>query len=276
MRAGSQKRVCGACRWLFGAVGMSCFLPAMPTVAQISVGLKLENVSLMVNEPSSITIVIQNNSETPLVFNKTYNNAELQVCVLRESSSVSPGYVTLNRDFVVMPDDSITELVELTSLTDIHAPGNYRVKVRVRYDGDLYEARPRAFDVVHGIELGSRTRSLSGYRDIQLTYSLRYCSRDRAEYAFLVVEDVDRGASYGTFKLGPSLRVNPPAMQFDDQGRFAVVHQSGRNRFTRSVIEVNRDGASFVEQTHHLPSGKPYPNEAPRSLRLNKTLPKER
>jgi hypothetical protein len=253
----NQNRLSRAHGWY--AVGVGLLLSAYTSVAQVSVGIKLDQLTLMVNEASTISIVIRNESETPLVFNKKYHNAEIQVSVQRDRASMASGFVSLKRDFVVMPDEFTTELVELTSLADISAAGIYRVSARVRYDGKLHNARPKSFDVAHGIELASRNRSLSGYKDVQLTYSLRYCARKSAEYAFLVVEDLDRKISYGTFQLGPSLRVNPPAMKFDDLGRMVVVHQSGRNRFTRSVVKANRDGAVFVGQTHHLPNGKSYP-----------------
>ena len=167
-----------------------------------------------------------------------------------------------------MPDDSITELVELTSLSNIQAAGNYQVLARVRYNGRFFTARPKGFDVAHGIEIMSLERALRGYEDIRLTYSLRYASRSSSEQAFLMVEDRGNEVSYGTFQLGPSLRVSAPIMRFDDEGRVVIVHQSGRNRYTRSVVLASPEGASLVSQSHFLPDGKPYPQSgqnAPRA-----------
>lgn len=213
----------------------------------------------MENEPVLLTVVVVNEAEAPFVFNKIYNNAEMQVSVTRTVSGAAPVFETVEREFVIMPGDRSTNLVELTSIHDIRSPGSYRVQARVKYEDRAYTSQALAFDVVRGIEIASKVRALSGYPRMRLTYSLRYCSREGSEYAFLVIEDTERAVSYGTFLLGPIVRVGAPAMQFDDKGRIVVAHQSGRNRFTRSILSTGPDGAMFESQTHHLPSGAPYP-----------------
>jgi hypothetical protein len=234
---------------------------ALGARAQVQVGLSLEDRLVMENEAAVVKVLVQNDSDTPLVFNKVYHNAELFLAVYRASSRNEPEYQVLDRELVIMPDDAITELVELTSLINMRQPGAYMVRARVRYDGRIFASRPQAFDVIHGIEIASRQRLLTGYRSQHVRYSLRYSSRGSSEYAFLVATDPDRDVSFGTFKLGPIVRVSPPAMRFDAKGRLIVAHQSGRNRFTRSVISVTRDGAVLEAQTHHLPDGKPYPEK---------------
>ncbi len=231
--------------------------------AQIRIGVELEHRTMMVNEAAVVTIVMQNDAEAPLVFNRIYSNAELEVSVVRTQAAGEPIFELLNREFVIMPGDCYTNLVELTSLRDMRTPGTYKVQARVRYNEHIHTSQAQAFDVVQGIELASRTRPLSGYRDVQLSYSLRYCSRDASESAFLLIEDPERGISYGTFMLGPIVRVGPPAMRFDSKGRIVVAHQSGRERFTRSVIQADRDGASLVSQTHHRLDGSPYLRRPP-------------
>ncbi len=238
-------------------VGVAFFLFSLPAIGQVRVGLQVEHRVVMEGEPMVATIMLQNDSETPLVFNKIYHNATLEVNIRRGRVSGEPIFKTLDRNFVVMPDDSSKELVELTSLSNMQQPGSYQVWAQVRYDGNVYASRPQAFDVVHGIELASRQRHLPGYSDIRLTYSLRYCVRSGSEYAFLVVTDMQHKVSYGTFRLGTLVRVGAPAMDFDESGRMVVAHQSGRHRFTRSVISVHRDGAVFEDQTHHFPDGTP-------------------
>jgi hypothetical protein len=244
-----------ACRVHVERALLVLMLSASSSLADVRIGLKLEHRVVMEGEPTVATIVVQNDSDTPLVFNQVYNNANLEVSIRRDQDSKEPVFKSLKRDFVIMPDDSNTELVELTSVGDIRGPGSYQIWVQVRHDGQVYTSRPQAFDVVHGIELDSRRRQLRGYRDARLTYSLRYFSRGGTEYAFLVVKDVVRDVSYGSFRLGTIVRIGEPAMSFDDKGRIVVAHQSGRNRYTRSVISVHRDGAVFEEQTHHLPDG---------------------
>ena len=242
-----------------GVVGglFALLLCVSPAVGQIRVGIKMDHRVVMEGEPTVVTISVQNDSETPLVFNKVYHNAELQVSLRHGRSAGEPVYKSLARDFVIMPDDRGDNLVELTSLKDMRLPGSYSVWAQVLYNGRVFASRPYGFDVVHGIELITVQRHLRGYESIRLTYSLRYFARDGAEYAFLVVKDSVRNILYGTFRLGALVRVGEPAMSFDAKGRLVVVHQSGRNRFTRSVIATDRNGARVEAQTHHLRNGTP-------------------
>ncbi len=232
--------------------------------AQVEVGLSLESRSFMKGESVALKVVVRNESDTPLVFNEVYRNAEMFVAVYRTPLRSDPTFQALDREFVIMPEDDAEELVELTSLGNLYEAGGYAVQVQVRYDGNRYTSRPLAFDIVQGIELASLRRSLSGYAGRKIYYSLRYCSRDGSEYAFLVVSDPDKGITYGTLKLGPIVRIHPPAMKFDADGSLVVVHQSGRERFSRSVIRADFDGCVLESQSHLLEDGTPFPRETVR------------
>ena len=246
-------------------------VPALITVwlaagngrAQLQVRLELEHRSFMVGEPFMARVLVENQGSTPVVLGDAYHNAELFIELVPRGSGPLPEAQRrqVRRDRVIMMGERDTELVEVTSLFEGHAPGTYLLRALMRYEDRLYQSNAIAFDRVRGIEMQSVRRALPGYHDIVLLYSLRYTRRDAGEVAFLVIEDSATGDNYGTFTLGPSVRVNPPAISFDSQGRAVVVHQSGRNRFTRSVVSADRDGAAFVAQTHHLPDGKPYPGQ---------------
>lgn len=240
-------------RWgmQFVWLGLSMAVTAPSAMGQVLVGLDLEHRTIMESEPAVIKVVVQNDAATPLVFNEIYNNAELRLSIHRVRGGGEPIYKMLKRNFVIMPGDRNIELVEMTSCWDIKMPATYQVRAQVRHEGQVYTSRPQAFDVVHGIELKRINRPLEGAPGSMLTYSLRYCTREGMEFVFVVVTDDERDMSYGTFKLGPIVRASAPAMRFDNQGRLLVAHQSGRYRFTRSVIVAHEDGAVFAEQTHH-------------------------
>lgn len=246
-----------ACVLLSGLAWLAC----ADASAQIRLGITLEHRSYMVGEVCAAKIVIQNQINTPLVFADVYHNAELFVELVSDGSIDLPEAArrSVSRDLVIMPGGEATELVEISSLFDLKKPGGYRLRAMLRYEDSLFRSNPIAFDLVTGVEILSVKRSLSGYYDIELDYSLRYWRRSDSVHAFLVVRDSSSGSIYGTFFLGPILPVNAPAIRFDEKGRAVVVHQSGRNRYTRSVIDVDRNGASFVAQTQHLPDGRPYP-----------------
>lgn len=262
-RPAAARRAAGASRRAALAI---LLLGTGPLHAQIQVGVELEHQAYLTGEPFTVRVRIENQLTVPMVFDSEYHNAELLTELIRsKSGSVPEGErKPVSRDLVIMPGQRAQELVEITSLFPLRDPGGYKVRAAVRYDGRLYLSRQVEFDLVRGVELLDVRRGMPGYHETELVYSLRYWKRGGGEHAFFVIADADTGVIYGTFLLGPVVRVNPPAIRFDEQGRAVVVHQSGRDRFTRSVFEVNRNGATMTGQTHHLADGRQYPSRAAR------------
>jgi hypothetical protein len=234
---------------------------AVTASAQLEISVVLEHNSFILGEAFTARVRVRNELDVPLVLDDDYPNAELFVELVREKSSgiSESDRQPVRRQTVIMPGTDKLELVEITSLFNLARLGGYRLRVGVQHDGHVYRSAPTGFDLVEGIEMLTVRRGLRGYRDVDLTYSLRYWRRSGGEHAFFVIKDNASGAVYGTFRLGPVVRVNPPAIRFDKDGRAIVVHQSGRNRFTRSVIDVDSAGARMEGQTHHLEDGSPYP-----------------
>ncbi len=235
---------------------------AVPSVwSQIQVSITLDHPAFLTGEPFTGRVRIENRLSVPMVMDKDYHNTELIIELIRrsEGTAVESSRRLVSRDTVIMPDQQAVEIVEITSLFDIREKGGYQVRAIIRYDGNLYLSQPLAFDIVRGLEILSSRRGLAGYNGIELIYSLRYWKRRQGELAFMVIEDAGNGSVYGTFVLGPLLRIIRPAIHFDAQGRAIVVHQSGRDRLTRSVFTVDSHGAAMVDRTHHFPDGRPYP-----------------
>ncbi len=237
---------------LFGFMSLTAW-------GQIDVKVECDNYKYMVGEAIMVKVDIGNETGMPLVFNPSYHTAELEMLVsLDRSSARVPNIVKLDREFVIMPGESVSELVDINSLLGLHYEGAYQIKARIRHDGLLFTSKGKGFDVIRGVELKYLKRSLNGYSRKVLTYSLRYMTRNKGEYVFLVVTNENTGTFYGTVRLGPIVRMMDPTIKFDEEGRMIVVHQSGRKRFTRSVIEVRRDGCEFIKQTHHKRDGSKF------------------
>jgi hypothetical protein len=254
----------GTLHGMAGILAILVLMAVRPVCAQIQLAVSLEHPAYLTGEAFAARVRIENQLNVPMVFDDEYHNAELLVELIGTRSGMAPESERrgVSRDTVVMPAQKCLELVEITSLFQLREPGGYRLRAGIRYDGRLYLSQPVAFDLVRGVEILSLNRVLSGYNETDLHYSLRFWKRSGSEHAFFVVEDTESGVIYGTFFLGPIVRVNPPVIRFDEQGRAVVVHQSGRNRFTRSVIEVDRNGAELTAQTHHLADGSDYPIKA--------------
>ena len=224
--------------------------------AQILVGVKCGNIKYMVGVNIPLKITVINNTGEPLVFSKDYNNATLTLELEHDANASGiADKKQIKRDIVILTGDTMDTVLDVREMMSLINPGAYQVKASVDYSGKVYTSRAYGFDIVQGIELLSRKRMLPGYSDIVLTHRLKYLGREGKEDAFFIIKDDDRDIIYGTFNLGPIVRIVPPVMKFDGNGRVIVVHQSGHSRFTRSVIKVTVNGAKFEKQTYHRPNG---------------------
>lgn len=224
--------------------------------AQLEVGIKCDANKYIMGEKIVMKMMIRNSTDEPLVFNDVYHNATLELGIIfgRQLDGI-PVRKKLKHDFVVMSGDTITEYISMNELYKFQCQGCYQVSITVHYNGRTYTSAPFGFDVVDGIEILSRKKLLKNHPDIVLTYSLRYLDRNSRETAFIVITDKEHQVLYGTFRLGPILRVHKPVLSFNDDGKLVCVHQSGANRFTRSVISVSANSAKFERQTQHRANG---------------------
>lgn len=241
-----------------GLVGLVVLL-GQGAQAQIRVGAQLERRSFVVGESITVRTTMENQFSVPLVLGKEDGNTEM---LLEISSSRSSGPPERNRrlvkrDLVIMPREKARGVIEATTLFSYLEPGSYRIRLVLRHEGSTYSSQPYDFDVVNGMEMTSLWHIMSGYDDVEMRYSVRYANREGREEAFFVIERPSTATWFGTHGLGPILRVYRPLIRMVDDGNVVVVHQSGRNRFTRSTFSVDRNGSRFVEQRHFRPNGEP-------------------
>ncbi len=238
--------------------GMLFFLQA-GAMGQVRLGVTVPRRSFVLGEPIMATLTLQNQSMRPLVVDRDHYNAELFVEVSGGSLGRrnAPVRRRVYRDFVIMPNASIRDVVEITSLYEYLGPGNYQLNVVMHYEDRSFYSEPFAFDIVSGLEMRSFRQMLPDYSDIELIYSFRYATREGREEAFMVIQSADGRSLYGTFSLGPLLRLYRPVIRARDDGSVVVVHQSGHNRFSRSIFMVERTGAMLIEQRHFRPDGTP-------------------
>jgi|GEM_PF-2097318 len=158
----------------------------------------------------------------------------------------------------IKPDGSEDVMVDLTRWYELHQEGRYLVSAVVIWNGKRYTSERIMFEVVRGLEVAQDTRSIRGYPDRQRTYSLRYWTREKREYLFLVVEEDMGRVSYGTFMLGPLIRYYKPGLKVERNGDVLVYHQSGPNRYTKSVFKAGPHSVEFIDQNYFDEEGQPY------------------
>lgn len=230
---------------------------------QVRLGVSLPMRTYMIGESIAADVILENQGTVPLVFGQEHQTAELLVELRSKAGnqrSWQPAAKKIRREVVLMPGSTIRDVVELTSLYDYLAPGSHQVSIVVDYAGSRFSSKSFGFDVIRGMEMASYQTVLPGYQDMRVVYSLRYASREGREVAFMVIESEDGRRLYGSFMLGTVVRLFKPVIQAS-RGNVVAVHQSGRNRFTRSVFNVDRTGAEFVAQKHYRADGRLIPED---------------
>jgi hypothetical protein len=157
----------------------------------------------------------------------------------------------------VLPGDRREAQVDLTQWFDLTVMGTYLLTAVVEYGGQKFTSETARFEVENGLPIGSLKQTFSGGTPDRL-FGLRYMSRDGFERLFLRVDEIDTGVNFGTFELGPLVRVRRPQISMETAGLVVVSHQSASDRFTRSTFKADSKGVSFVDQTYWHEDGRPY------------------
>ena len=238
---------------------------ALPTAhAQVRVKLEPEHNAFIVNEAVILKLTVINDTDIPLVFSETYSNSSMRLRIRRSKANPALGdFCPFTRELVIMPGKERTELIEAGEIYDFKRVGTYRMVAEVVYGDVRFSSREKLVDIVTGVEIASISRPLPGYVDTALTYSLRYWMRNHTEYLFLCAEDRMRKVWYGTFQLGPIVRFRDPEFEFESNHVLNILHQSGRERLSKSTLHISENGINFAQQTHWMPDGRPYPKRGP-------------
>jgi len=228
--------------------------------AGLDVTLDLEHETCLQYEAVVAIVTVHNDTDSSLVIHKKSASRLFFVIERKRDELVS----MINdeppvRRLAVDPDETGRVLVDISRLYDVAATGRYFVRAVITRNGQRSESGRKVLKVVQGLELASVTKSVPGYADLDRTYKLRYWVRKDYEHLFLCVDEKESRLNYGVFELGRLVRVTEPLLEVDRKGNVIVVHQNGKDSHTRSVFKSERNGVTFVDQTYHLPDGKPYP-----------------
>ena len=241
------------------AAGLAVFCAARAQ-AQVQVGLHMKHRTFVQFEPVVAFVTVRNDSDKVFVIDtERMVKAGLRFVVENGRRDTMPrgDDRPLVTKLELYPEESRRIMRDVSRWYNMTVMGPYFVSAVVDWNGRTYRSPKVAIDVVRGLEITSTRKSLYGYPDEARIYSLCYPARERQETLFLRVDDERTGYTLGVFQLGPVIRVYQPSVAVDRLGSVTVLHQSSRNRFTRSVFESSRDGISFVDQTYQTLKPKP-------------------
>jgi hypothetical protein len=245
-------------RMLLGA----CVLAPWSVQAQIRLELKLEHERFLQFEPVNAVATIENGTDKPVAIAGGSEDAKARLWFLVEKRPDT--LVRRLREGAIAGQLRIDAagksevMVCLSTWYDLMEEGGYAVTAMLDWGGETVSSRRIRFEVESGLGLGSVAKPAPSAPGESRVYSLRYMARERHERLFLRVDEPDRGLNYGSFELGPLIRVFKPRIQVDQAGTVAIEHQSGSDCFTRSVFKSQSDKVVFVDQKYYRSNGQPY------------------
>jgi uncharacterized protein (DUF1684 family) len=249
--------------WMAPAIAASLVLATAAT-GQLSVGLTAENAAILQYEPLRVTISLQNNTGVRVVLDDAgQGSARLRFNIQREDER----FVLRNnqRPWMTMqeikPGERRDVTIDLLRWFDVATASSYTISADVEWKGVKFSSAPVNVEVVTGMPISTTEAGLVGDENRIRTYGLKYWNRGGREHLFLVVEEPASGMNYGVYDLGMLIRVYQPKVVIDVNGRVKITHQSGPRRYTRTGFDSLNDEVRFVDQTHHLENGDPYPSE---------------
>lgn len=229
---------------------------------QLELSLKAEHSALLQFEAMNLFLTVVNDWPHPFVVDAETESSDgvVDVDVIREDGKAvqrvrETPVVPLLR---VAPEEKRELAIDVSRWFDVAGMGRYLVKARATRGRLEFESNMIMVEVVRGIELESRTRSLPGAEQELRTFSLRYWTRGKTERLFFRVDDPQNRENYGVFELGRLVRVFKPVLQVRHDGTVRILHQSGVDLYTRSVFNVLSDRVRFIDQTYHRDNGEPY------------------
>lgn len=244
-----------ACMLVFLAV-------VRPSVAQIRIGLKLENETVLQYEQVKAFVSIYNDSKQALVIDKEYGDFTL-VPLLLNSHNEPESIIskkTICSKLRIRAGQKEVLMVVMSDLYDFSRMGRYSLEIQGIWKGAKFKSNVIYINVVGGFELTSIDKSLSGYTDKIRHYGLRYWQRGDFEHLFLRVDEHASRMSYGVYDLGKVIRFFKPILKVDGDDNIKIIHQLGRDCYKKTMFISTPTGVTFIDQSYHLKNGDPYPH----------------
>ncbi len=233
-----------------------------PVEAQIRIGLKVENKTVLQYEEIRAFITIYNDSQQTIFINEEYGDFTVTASLLdsRDEPKAVIRKSPLCKNLRIKPGEREVVMVNINRWFDFSKLQRYKLSIDGGWRGVVFTSNAVDIDVVGGFEIKSLDKNIAGYVDKVRTYSLRYWKRGESEHLFLRIDENASHVNYGVYDLGKIIRVFDPILQVDAMDTVKVIQQIGRDCYKKTLFVSTPSIVSFVDQSYHLRSGAPYPN----------------
>ncbi len=223
--------------------------------AQIGVSLRLAKRDYLSGEPVIADVTVTNHSGRPIEFQGFLGKPWLDfVLTNQRGEPVATTGAGIFGKWTLPAGQASTRGVSLTSMFQLHTPGNYQVSATVRLpglEGPVTVSNRVFFNVAPGRPFWSQKVGAGRGGKVREYRVLNFSGGAKSELYAQVVDD-RTGLPFTTFSLGEILLVRKPSVTVDGSQRLHVLHLVNPSHWVHTVI--NTDG-KIVSRTFHRRTG---------------------
>lgn len=234
---------------------LSLALAAAATTAgaqSLMLRASLDFESYVLNESVPLTVSVENRGASPFICDDygDYRDNSFTIVLRHESD----GYQEASRQGMpfgaVMIPAGQTQAVTcmLNDWFPLLRQGKYMVQVFVRRGPETVSSSMISFSIVRGLEIETKTHMIPDSDTRARRYTLLYWPRKQREDLFLRVEEEPGDKVVALFCFGAVVRYVQPSISFGSGGEVRVLHQIGRDRFVRTILQSDAKTLEVVEQ----------------------------
>ncbi len=223
---------------LLGICGISAALFAAPPLSEITVDLKLDQITYVVGERVRGVVDVRNMSPDKVSVGYLNSEDRFIIEVFRSAGGEQLARLTktpITAGFRVDSNEGQKLEVFLGDHFDLSEERRYLARPVLIHSGVRYEGQLRAFDIVPGMFLSRALQIFSNEQNLNRQFELVRWTRGDTEHLFLKSQDT--GASerhWTTFDLGAVMKITKPTVSIMSDGKVVVFHRLDPDYFVRS------------------------------------------
>ncbi len=223
---------------LLAICGISAALFAAPPLSEITVDLKLDQITYVVGERVRGVVDVRNMSPDKVSVGYLNSEDRFIIEVFRSAGGEQLARLTktpITAGFRVDSNEGQKLEVFLGDHFDLSEERRYLARPVLIHSGVRYEGQLRAFDIVPGMFLSRALQIFSNEQNLNRQFELVRWTRGDTEHLFLKSQDT--GASerhWTTFDLGAVMKITKPTVSIMSDGKVVVFHRLDPDYFVRS------------------------------------------
>lgn len=213
-------------------------LAALPSFAQLSVDLSLQEKKTILYEPVIARLHLKNSLGKPIHFGVASTDARLIFDIQTSSGDyifpASEDPVLTGID--ISPNETHTLDINLSNLYPLQKLGRFKIKAIIEWRGVTYASAPRSLEISNGVEFMRLKAAIPNENEDIHGYLLKTMSRDDGYGLYLVIEDETGDRICGLVNLGCFIRMPEPSMRIDEVGNLHILFRAVGGNFVHAAF----------------------------------------